>query len=270
MKLSRETTKLIQRELTKGGYGNLVPDGIAGNKTLMALMCCPQIPNRWPLQRQLIGFIQYLCVTNQINPGVIDGYWGPQTDYGYSVLKTKLQTGHLPAPWREEEADFPRPKKNKWPVQTTANLNKFYGSVGTNQSKCYSPYPLRIAWDKRKKVSRFTCHKKIVEPTQRVLQKTLDYYGRDEIKRLGLDLFGGCLNVRKIRGGTAWSTHSWGISIDWDPERNRLRWGKNKANFARPEYDPWWSFWEQEGAVPLGRVRNFDWMHIQFATIRKR
>ena len=101
----------------------------------------------------------------------------------------------------------------------------------------------------------------------RVLAVVLDHYGLDEIKRLRLDLWGGCLNVRKMRGGDRYSMHSWGIALDYDPERNRLKWGRDKASFAKPEYDPWWEAWEQEGWVSLGRQRNFDWMHVQAAKI---
>jgi hypothetical protein len=70
-----------------------------------------------------------------------------------------------------------------------------------------------------------------------------------------------------MRGGTKWSTHSWGIAIDYDPERNRLNWGRDKASFAKPEYGDWWKIWEKEGWVSLGRTRNFDWMHIQAAKL---
>lgn len=66
-----------------------------------------------------------------------------------------------------------------------------------------------------------------------------------------------------MRGGTQWSTHSWGIAVDFDPARNRLRWGRDHAAFAHPIYNEWWRCWEEEGWVSLGRRRNFDWMHIQ-------
>ena len=37
--------------------------------------------------------------------------------------------------------------------------------------------------------------------------------------------------------------------------------------FWGPEYDAWWRCWESEGWVSLGRLRNFDWMHIQAAKL---
>lgn len=102
---------------------------------------------------------------------------------------------------------------------------------------------------------------------QRVLSRVLNHYGMEEIQGLRLDLWGGCLNVRKMRGGTRYSLHSWGIAVDDDPERNRLKWGRDRAHFARPDYDAWWRFWEDEGWVSLGRHRNFDWMHVQAAKL---
>ncbi len=30
-----------------------------------------------------------------------------------------------------------------------------------------------------------------------------------------------------------------GTAIDCDPDHNQLKWGRNKAAFARPKYDEW-------------------------------
>ena len=83
-----------------------------------------------------------------------------------------------------------------------------------------------------------------------------------------LDIYGGCYAPRKKRGGSTWSTHAWAIALDFDPDRNQLNWGRDKASFARPEYDDWWDCWEAEGWVSLGRERNFDWMHVQAAKLK--
>jgi hypothetical protein len=76
--------------------------------------------------------------------------------------------------------------------------------------------------------------------------------------------FGGCLNVHKMRGGSAWSMHSWGIAFDFDPDRNQLTWKKDRAAFQPSEYANWFELWEEEGAISLGRSPNYDWMHTQF------
>lgn len=93
------------------------------------------------------------------------------------------------------------------------------------------------------------------------------HYGEQRIRDLGLDLFGGCYNNRKMRGGSNLSMHALAIAIDHDPERNQLRWGRDRAAFAKPVYDAWWRFWADEGWVSLGRERDMDWMHIQAARL---
>ena len=70
-----------------------------------------------------------------------------------------------------------------------------------------------------------------------------------------------------MRGAKTWSMHAYGIAVDLDPERNQLKWGRDKAVFARPEYVPFWNIVESEGATSLGRARNYDWMHFQFANL---
>jgi hypothetical protein len=86
------------------------------------------------------------------------------------------------------------------------------------------PYPMRIAWDTTKTVSKISCHKLIVANLTAVFNELLSHYGLPELQRLGIDLFGGCVNVRLMRGSkTKWSRHSWGIAIDLDPVRNGLK-----------------------------------------------
>ena len=97
--------------------------------------------------------------------------------------------------------------------------------------------------------------------------RTLEHYGLPEIQRLRLDMFGGLLNVRRMRGGTSWSMHAYGIAWDVDPARNALRMGRDQATLDAPEYDAFWSFVYDEGAISLGRERNYDWMHFQFARL---
>ncbi|MCF6341525.1 MAG: hypothetical protein L3J31_01800 [Bacteroidales bacterium] len=170
----------------------------------------------------------------------------------------------MPLPWRDE---LPAASANphNWPLENDASLLQFYGEVGKNQIRLTLPYPHRLSWDKRKVVRSIYCHEKVKDSLQTVLSNVLSHYGMEEIKRLRLDIWGGCLNVRKKRGGSTWSTHSWGIAMDYDPENNALRQGRDRAWFAHPEYDKWWEFWEQQGWVSLGRARNYDWMHVQAA-----
>jgi hypothetical protein len=57
--------------------------------------------------------------------------------------------------------------------------------------------------------------------------------------------------------------HAYGVAIDFDSEHNQMRWGSDRARFAKSDYDAWWGYWEEAGWVSLGRERNYDWMHVQ-------
>ena len=156
---------------------------------------------------------------------------------------------------------------NNWPKQDYVSMNNFFGPIGENQKKLDLPYPLVLAWDNSVIVKGVTCNIKVHESLYAIFENTLKTYGTKEVKKLKLDSFGGCLNVRKMRGGSSWSIHSWGAAIDLDPDRNQLKWGKDKATFAKKEYEPFWKIAEAEGWVSLGRKKNYDWMHFQAALL---
>jgi hypothetical protein len=116
-------------------------------------------------------------------------------------------------------------------------------------------------------VTRTQCNAKVKDSLAKVLAKVRRHYGLGGIAELRLDLYGGGFNLRDKRGGTTMSTHAWGIAFDFDPDRNKLHWGRDRAAFAQPEYDAWWRAWESEGWVSLGRTKNYDWMHVQAARV---
>jgi hypothetical protein len=267
--VTKEVIELVQTSLNKHYRKNLKVDGIAGNNTEMALRGINELSSSWGLERKIIGYIQHICKLEDIEVGEVDGFWGPQTDYAYGILKDKM-TGVEITAWRDDEGiGGTTTPDDKWPLQTQDNLEAFYGKPGTGQVKFQLPYPVKIAWNTDKTITKFSCHNRVSESLLRVLTNVKNTYGLQRIQSLGLDMWGGCLNVRKMRGGTKWSTHSWGIALDWDPARNRLRWNKYNANFSLPDYGMWWKHWEDEGWVSLGRERDYDWMHVQAAKIKK-
>ena len=125
------------------------------------------------------------------------------------------------------------------------------------------PYPMKLAWDLDTKVTKMRCHKLAAEAFENVFNDLLAHYGMKEIERLGIDLFGGCFNYRKMRGGSEWSKHSWGIAIDLDTARNKLKETAKTARFARPEYQPMIDIFYKNGFISLGIEKNYDWMHFE-------
>lgn len=154
---------------------------------------------------------------------------------------------------------------NNWPKQDHKSMTGFYGPVGENMTQIQLPYEMYLAWDEGVKVKKISCNQKCSESLHKIFEQTLKTYGSKDIKKLKLDSFGGCVNVRKMRGGSSWSIHSWGAAVDLDPDRNLLKWGKDRAVFAKKEYDAFWKIVEGENWTSLGRARNFDWMHFQAA-----
>ena len=138
---------------------------------------------------------------------------------------------------------------------TTSELFKKYGTPTESGSpyltKLILPYPMVLSWDKGTKINSWRCHKLVSGNLKNVFDDLLKEYGLAKIQQLGIDLYGGCFAFRKMRGGTDWSRHSWGIAIDLDPERNQLKESKATARFARPEYKPMIDIFINMASFPL-------------------
>ena len=268
----------VQSRLAIAGlYGGAI-DNISGPRTsaaidalLLARPYASEDWRTWAASRRLVAAGQIFCLLEGIEVGPIDGLVGPQTRYAFEVYAVRKRGLEGLENWRDHEKPTAviGAGRNAWPRQTQADMERFYGPVGQNQTTLILPngYPMRLAWDPQKPVSTFTCHERVHDAARRVLVRVLDHYGPARIRELGLDLFGGCLNVRRMRGGSAWSVHAWGAAIDFDPTRNQLNWNRTRACLAQPPYDKWWELWEAEGFVSLGRACDFDWMHVQAARL---
>lgn len=237
------------------------PDAILENAS-------PEGYRDWPQARRDVAVQQLLLLRSGFEPGKIDGLVGPQTTFAYELFRSKNPDDL--ATFKDEDRGA-KPKvavaNSPWPTQSEGAMDKFFGAKGTNQGKLTLPFPMRIAWDKGKTIKTMTLNKKVIQSAGRVFEKIATRYDAKARTRLGMDLFGGSLNVRRMRGGTAWSIHSWGCAIDFDPERNQLKWTKRKAALASAECEDFWSFWEAEGWLSLGRARDYDWMHVQAARV---
>ena len=215
-------------------------------------------------------------------PGPIDGYDGPKTRAAIMAFQTKhglVRNGMVTAStWTALDDDAVLPERDIDPpaaepvhVPATfprqADVSRVYGNIGENLTTIKPPYPMHIAWDLKVPVKTIRLHEKVAESAKRVLERVADHYTPEQIADMGLNLFGGSFNPRKMRGGSRWSMHSWAIAIDFDPARNQLKWGRDRARLGKPDADKFWDLWEQEGWVGLGPVRNMDFMHVQAARL---
>lgn len=229
----------------------------------------------WTKARFLVAGEQLLYKSEKIETGNIDGLVGPQTNYAREVYKAKVTVDFVAVAEKvhEETAAPPVVIKStgkivpfqKWPTQS-GNVS-FFGNVGTNQTTLKLPYPMVLSWDLKKTVKSWSCHKLAAPAFERWLTRTFDYYGYEKIKELRLHYWGGTLNVRKVRGGTSWSQHSWGTACDIDPDRNSLNTSWKNAQMSKPDYKKFVEFWYDEGGINLGVERNYDPMHFQLSRL---
>lgn len=212
------------------------------------------------------------------NPGPADGELGPRTRAaihacqkwhatvnGSDVVDANLWPRNVED--RKTEPVEPIFKvASPWPHESA--VRAFYGRMGSHLRSLALPYSMRLAWDKSHWIDKFSVHAKVHDSAKRCFQRIAEAYTESERENLGLDIFSGCLSApRKKRGGSMWSMHSWGIAIDFDDTRNRLSWHRDRARLARPDCERFWQIWESEGWVSLGRLKDYDWMHVQAATL---
>jgi hypothetical protein len=148
----------------------------------------------------------------------------------------------------------------------TQQIISIFGKPGDdrNLATVKMPYQRRIAWDLSASTNKVQCHKLVAPIFQKIHTEILDHYGIEEIKRLEIDVFGGCYNFRKMRGGSDWSRHSWGIAEDLNPDKNGLKIKAHDAQFAKKEYKPMMQIYYANGFINQGIEKGFDIMHFEF------
>jgi hypothetical protein len=146
----------------------------------------------------------------------------------------------------------------------TNQIIQKYGQPGPEDLVTITlPYPMRIAWDLAHSTIKMQCYRIVAPKFLAVFNEILATYGLAEIKRLGIDLYGGCYNFRKMRGGSEWSKHSWGTALDLDPAPNALKATSKTAQFARPAYKKLIDIFYKHGFKNLCVEKNYDWMHFE-------
>ncbi|HPY40651.1 MAG TPA: M15 family metallopeptidase [Thiolinea sp.] len=209
--------------------------------------------------KKTLETIQQTLKADGYYTGKIDGDFGSRSR---DALNAAIAVAKTPV----VSISPPLPKPTDLKKLTTAQIVQKYGQPSNEGGYLVTidlPYPMRISWDLPKTVTRMRVHKLAAERFKAVFNDLLEHYGLAEIQRLGIDLFGGCFAYRKMRGGSEWSRHSWGIAIDLDPVRNQLRETKKTARFARPEYKPMLDIFAKHGFINYGVAMDYDWMHFE-------
>lgn len=230
-------------------------------------------PAGWTARRVTVAAYQLVLKDAQQDVGDIDGLWGSQTQFAHD---NQMHIDQFGTPILFRDMVPGRGNPNGWPTDNTpsqSEMTVFYGAHGVKNgftppmTTVTCPWTLRLSWALTTKTTKIGCHTRVAASLGRVLAAVHAHYGTERLVELRLDVYGGCYNPRIKAGGSTWSTHSWACALDFDPDRNQLTWGRDRATLARPEYDFWWDCWEAEGWVSLGREKNFDWMHVQAAKL---
>lgn len=165
------------------------------------------------------------------------------------------------------EAALYLPGELVWPTQGEVRSGESCFGVAGDEGQLVSikpPYPL---YYEGREVKTIRVHRLVAGAVEDALEEVLRVYGLQRVKELRLDQYGGSYNFRKTGSGKSLSMHAWGIALDFDPDNNTYGMHKPVARMSGKEYEPWWEIWEKHGAVSLGRERDYDWMHLQFARL---
>jgi hypothetical protein len=277
--MDRDAVLFLQLRLASAGLFDGPADGRRSRafhdacERALAAAAVPLSPDwqTWSDKRKAVALVQIAAAEAGEHIGRTDGWWCHLTEHAFRALEHRARTGLPPYAWRDDEPGTLNP--HGWPAERelAERLGPPLPSAGTAPPlplvTVPCPWRLKLAWNQNLTRSGIRVHRLVADSLATVLARVEAEFGAAEIARLGLDLLGGDYEVRRKRGGTGWSTHAWGLAIDFDPMNNRLEWGRDRARFAGEAYRAWWRIWEAEGWVSLGRCRGFDWGHVQAARL---
>lgn len=251
----------------------------AVNSLLSNVSNMPTTWVNWKNERKVLAAKQVICFLFfqdkqlDVEIGRFDGLMGPLTQNALDTYDRVANGGPafdrpFNTPSVLSSTTYVINNEARKLLPTQAQMMDYYGNVGSNQVEILLPYRLKLSWEPQTSISKMTCHKKAASDFAAIFETILTTYGQSNITDLGLDLWGGTLNVRKMRGGTSWSMHAWGSAIDLDPDRNGLKTKWQDAQFSKKEYIPFINAWLGMGWISLGYEHNHDAMHFQRARIR--
>lgn len=240
--MKQSITEAEQKYLKSIGLYKGDPDGLWGNLSHVAVVAFQNMHGLYP-----------------------DGILGPKTRHELHE--------HMDDGWKETHIKTYMGFE-VWPQESTMELNEFYGKPGLSDAEkddyrrkftttFTPPYKMKLSWDHEVTLRQIRCNIRVKDSLERILTNIRDNYTEDEIEEHGFNLYGGCFNIRTIRGGKRLSTHSWGCAVDIDPARNGLKCSWKNAYLSKPECAKFVQAFEDEGWYSLGKNRNFDAMHFQ-------
>lgn len=176
---------------------------------------------------------------------VPDGFWGPKSE----AQCRKYLRSLMPSP-------HPFPKQ--------ADVTAFYGLHGVPHG--YEPpgktitLPFPIYYGVQPVIT-LSPHEKCADSLLRVFHNLLEVYPTEAAqRRSGILVYDGLYNPRAMRGGRAWSMHSWKIAIDFNAAKNGN--GTHWPTVATMPIEVMECF-AREGWTSAGAFWSRDAMHFQ-------
>ena len=236
-----------------------------------------RLGSRAPSVRELQGLL------NRAGAALtVDGHFGPATDRALRHFQSRMgltvygiacrQTWATLRGVRPTIAPSPAPARPagdrpRFPAVTRAQAPRVFGAAGNPRAeagRCHLPFRHVLAWNLNEQIRQFRCHELIADVMTWVFAEAARHYGEAEYRRLRLDRWAGCFNPRRVRGGSSWSIHAYGVAVDIDSERNGLHTPTANSPLARPEYADYWRIVEASGGLSFGKRHGRDWMHWSY------
>ena len=243
-------------------------DGIAGGRTTAAVLAALAGRGRdWPTARRQVGAAQVILNKLGYEAGSVDGLEGHNTRNALAAWRHKATTGRKLTVRRSAAKSY-APASS---LPTQSQCDSFYGRPGGEIKARLAtkrlPFPLRIDYALSQNRTTATLHRLVIDRYVGALEAVRDHYGYDALRDLGIDRFGGDYNHRKMRGGSRWSMHAYGIAVDHYAAPNGLTTRCPQALFCGGAYKPFLDIMEAHGMLPAIRLWGADAMHFQAATM---